>query len=81
MSRLNHLKINLIFRTVNCVSLAALRIKTFRNVLFFVLSFFVLVEESEKAVKDKPKGPLFESGVIVKITHTMPLPGRKCIKV
>ncbi|XP_046904966.1 la-related protein 7 isoform X2 [Hypomesus transpacificus] len=37
-------------------------------------------EESEKAVKDKPKGPLFESGVIVKITHTMPLPGRKCIK-
>ncbi|XP_067117291.1 la-related protein 7 [Osmerus mordax] len=37
-------------------------------------------DESEKAVKDKPKGPLFESGVIVKITHTMPLPGRKCIK-
>ncbi|XP_069045631.1 la-related protein 7 [Lepisosteus oculatus] len=30
--------------------------------------------------KDSPLGPQFVSGVIVKITHSEPLPGRKCIK-
>ncbi|XP_028839144.1 la-related protein 7 [Denticeps clupeoides] len=30
--------------------------------------------------KETPAGPQFESGVIVKITHTQPLPGRKYIK-
>ncbi|KAJ8385259.1 hypothetical protein AAFF_G00191360 [Aldrovandia affinis] len=30
--------------------------------------------------KETSLGPQFESGVIVKITHSQPLPGRKCIK-
>ncbi|KAL4641555.1 la-related protein 7 [Arapaima gigas] len=30
--------------------------------------------------KEMSRGPQFESGVIVKITHSHPLPGRKCIK-
>ncbi|XP_035281992.1 la-related protein 7 isoform X2 [Anguilla anguilla] len=30
--------------------------------------------------KEASLGPQFESGVIVKITHSQPLPGRKCIK-
>lgn len=34
----------------------------------------------EESKQEKPDGPLFESGVIVKITHTKPLPGRKLVK-
>lgn len=30
--------------------------------------------------KEPPKGPQFESGQIVKITHSQPLPGKKCVK-
>ncbi|KAK6323157.1 hypothetical protein J4Q44_G00054960 [Coregonus suidteri] len=38
-------------------------------------------EESKKAgEKETPPGPQFESGCIVRITHTKPLPGRKVIK-
>lgn len=38
-------------------------------------------EESKKAgEKESPLGPQFESGCIVRITHTTPLPGRKVIK-
>uniref|UniRef100_A0A674BRY7 La-related protein 7 n=1 Tax=Salmo trutta TaxID=8032 RepID=A0A674BRY7_SALTR len=39
------------------------------------------VLESKKAgEKESPPGPQFESGCIVRITHTKPLPGRKVIK-
>ncbi|XP_066576523.1 la-related protein 7 [Amia ocellicauda] len=34
----------------------------------------------QAAAKNSPLGPQFVSGVIVKITHTEPLPGRKVIK-
>ncbi|XP_041723913.1 la-related protein 7 [Coregonus clupeaformis] len=37
-------------------------------------------EESKAGEKETPPGPQFESGCIVKITHTKPLPGRKVIK-
>ncbi|XP_048092502.1 la-related protein 7 isoform X2 [Alosa alosa] len=34
----------------------------------------------EGSKKETPKGPQFESGLIVKITHSQPLPGKKCVK-
>ncbi|XP_030636468.1 la-related protein 7 [Chanos chanos] len=37
-------------------------------------------DTSNKEDKETSTGPSFESGVIVKITHTQPLPGRKCVK-
>ncbi|KAK6494013.1 la-related protein 7 [Huso huso] len=37
-------------------------------------------KEAQPPEKAAPQGPQFVSGVIVKITHSEPLPGRKCIK-
>ncbi|XP_062372711.1 la-related protein 7 isoform X2 [Sardina pilchardus] len=34
----------------------------------------------EEGSKETPKGPQFESGQIIKITHSQPLPGKKCVK-
>ncbi|XP_036407210.1 la-related protein 7 isoform X1 [Megalops cyprinoides] len=41
-----------------------------------------IAKENTKQPCDKETslGPQFESGVIVKITHSQPLPGRKCVK-
>ncbi|XP_018615288.1 la-related protein 7 isoform X2 [Scleropages formosus] len=37
-------------------------------------------KEMDAAKKETSLGPQFESGVIIKIIHSQPLPGRKCIK-
>lgn len=48
-------------------------------VFFFLL--LLLVEKSNKGEKAINEGPQFTSGVILKITDSKPLPGRKFIKV
>lgn len=42
---------------------------------------FILAESSEKSDKLSNQGPQFTSGVIMKMTDSKPLPGRKFIKV
>ncbi|KAL2078969.1 hypothetical protein ACEWY4_024713 [Coilia grayii] len=37
-------------------------------------------EGKPSSKEETPTGPQFESGLIVKITHTDPLPGKKCVK-